>query len=91
MRHLPPLVLAVLLMAGTAWSQDEAPVPVDEFFDRTGDGIVDAADWGMMSRKEKEAYADASIRELGEDPYARLDDGSTRAQQYLQGLASVYE
>jgi len=83
------ILLFVLLLAGTAWSKDE--IPVDAAFDKTGDGIVDASDWGKMTKQEKEAYAHASIRNLGEDPDAELDDGSTRAKQYLKGLISVYE
>jgi len=82
-------VLVILLVTGMAWSQDE--VSVDASFDKTGDGMVDATDWKEMTEAEKTAYATASIRELGEDPDAKLDDGSTRAQQFLRGLKSVYE
>ncbi|MDX8405799.1 MAG: hypothetical protein R8K50_06575 [Mariprofundus sp.] len=64
---------------------------VDSQFDVTGDGLVDASDWPRMNEDARRAYADASVRILGEDPDARLEGEITRGQRYLQGLRSVYE
>jgi len=63
---------------------------VDARFDKTGDGIVDAADWSIMSTKEKVRYSRASIEALGEDPDVLLPDGVSRQGHYLQGLNQVY-
>lgn len=64
---------------------------VDARFDKTGDGLVDAADWKLMSEKERMDYARASVKALGEDPDVMLSGGETRALRYLRGLRSVYE
>jgi len=64
---------------------------VDAKFDLTGDGIVDAADWARMTEDARRAYADASVRVLGEYPDARLEGEITRGQRYLRGLRAVYE
>jgi len=66
-------------------------VPVDVRFDKTGDGIVDAADWGKMTSAEQALYARESLLALGEDPDVMLLKGKTRVQQYLEGLRSVYD
>jgi len=66
-------------------------MPVDIRFDKTGDGIVDASDWGQMSADEQLSYARESLLALGEDPDALLLEGKSRVQKYLQGLRSVYE
>lgn len=62
----------------------------DAKFDKTGDGWVDAADWKKMTPEERAAYARASVRALGQDPDAGVGGGKTRADQYLDGLESVY-
>ena len=62
----------------------------DARFDRTGDGLVDAADWGRLTPKERRAYARACLQELGLDPDAGVGEGKTRADRYLEGLESVY-
>jgi len=72
-----------------------APVPAsaqsaDARFDKTGDGLVDASDWKVMDQEEKQAYARDSLLELGLDPDASVGDGKTRADNYLDGLRSVY-
>ena len=67
------------------------PVPVDMRFDKTGDGIVDASDWGQMTVDEQESYARESLKALGEDPDVLLLEGKSRMQKYLEGLRSVYE
>jgi len=64
---------------------------VDQAFDKTGDQLVDAADWKLMSKDEKIAYATASVSALGEHPDALLPDGASRAEHYLKGLIRVYE
>lgn len=64
---------------------------VDTEFDKTGDKLVDASDWGMMAEAERAAYARASVQALGEDPDVMLVDGRSRAESYLAGLRSVYE
>jgi len=66
-------------------------VSVDAEFDKTGDGIVDASDWGVMTELERQAYARASLKVLGEDPDVILLQGKSRVEQYLEGLRSVYE
>lgn len=67
-----------------------ANINIDARFDKTGDGIVDAADWKMLTQEEKTQYARASIQALGEDPDVRLPDGMTRQEHYLKGLNEVY-
>lgn len=85
------IFLLVMLFSGFAWSQGREGESLDAAFDKTGDGLVDAADWGKMSEEEKAAYANASIRALGEDLDTGPDNGVRRSQQYLNGLRSVYE
>ena len=64
---------------------------VDASFDLTDDGIVDASDWQRMTEDTKRAYANASVKALGEDPYAVLEGQQTRGDRFLKGLRSVYE
>jgi hypothetical protein len=66
-------------------------VSVDARFDKTGDRLVDASDWGLMAESERAAYARASVQALGEDPDVVLMDGRSRAENYLAGLRAVYE
>jgi len=75
---------AVFMLAATL-------VEVDMQFDKTGDGLVDAVDWGRMNESERMAYVRALLNAAGSDPNARLPDGLTRAQKYLEGLRAVYE
>lgn len=85
-------VLTLLLSLFSAQSLYAAGgLSVDASFDLTGDGIVDAADWAKMSEDARRRYADQTIRAMGEDPDAMLDDHVTRGQRYLEGLRSVYE
>jgi len=79
-----------LLYALPAWAGDASSSSVEVRFDRTGDGLVDAADWQVMSEDEKTAYARASLLELGLTPEAAAGDGRTRLQDYLDGLRAVY-
>jgi hypothetical protein len=67
------------------------PGSPDARFDKTGDGLVDAADWALMTEKEKEDYARASLKALGEDPDAQVGNGQTRLDRYLAGLRAVYK
>ena len=64
---------------------------VDAQFDLTKDGLVDASDWHRMNEDARKAYANESVRSLGEDPDVRLEGETTRGQRYLQGLRAVYE
>lgn len=82
-------LLLALMLPLSAWAG--GGLAVDAEFDQTGDGIVDAADWAKMSEEDKRAYADASVRALGEDPDAILVGKQSRGERYLQGLRSVYE
>lgn len=67
------------------------PESPDARFDKTGDGLVDAADWARMTEQEKRAYARASLQALGEDPDAPVGNGKqTRLDLYLDGLRAVY-
>jgi len=79
-----------LLYALPAWAGDASSSGIEVTFDRTGDGLVDAADWLVMSENEKTAYARASLLELGLTPEAAAGDGRTRLQDYLDGLRAVY-
>ena len=83
-------VLAVALLLPLAASADDG-VAVDARFDKTGDGIVDAADWPEMKPDERLAYARASVEALGENPDVQLPGGKSRAEIYLEGLREVYE
>lgn len=69
----------------------DGDLPVDARFDKTGDRLVDASDWGLMTESERAAYARASVQGLGEDPDVVLMDGRSRAESYLAGLRTVYE
>lgn len=80
-----------LFYAQPAWAGDAPALSVEARFDRTGDGLVDTADWLAMSEDEKTAYARASLLELGLAPEAAADNGRTRLQDYLDGLRAVYE
>ncbi len=80
-------VMALLLFAVPLYAKSPS---VDARFDKTGNGLVDAGDWKLMSNKEKRAYARASLRELGLDPKAGVGGGKTRVDSYLKGLRSVY-
>ena len=88
---LKHLALLILLLLAPARAGADGGLSVDASFDRTGDGIVDASDWAKMSEEEKRAYADASVKALGEDPDTLLVGGQTRGARYLQGLRAVYE
>lgn len=67
------------------------PESPDARFDKTGDGLVDAADWARMTEAERRAYARASLKALGEDPDAPVGKGKqTRLDLYLDGLRAVY-
>lgn len=88
--NLSGLALLLLLLLSLP-ARAGGGLVVDAEFDRTGDGIVDAADWAKMSEEEKRAYADASIRALGDDPEAILTGSQSRGERYLQGLRAVYE
>ena len=81
------VVACVLPLAAVA----DDGLSVDAKFDKTGDRLVDASDWGMMAEAERAAYARASVQALGEDPDVMLVDGRSRAETYLAGLRSVYE
>ncbi|MDQ6955061.1 MAG: hypothetical protein Q9M20_06415 [Mariprofundaceae bacterium] len=83
-----PLFAFVIDVSEAANNQS---LSVDARFDKTGDGIVDASDWSKMSRKEQVSYARESIIALGENPDTLLLKRKSRAQQYLEGLRSVYE
>ncbi|MDX8392702.1 MAG: hypothetical protein R8K53_09100 [Mariprofundaceae bacterium] len=82
-------VAAALLIAAPSPLHAEA-VSADAQFDKTGDGLVNAEDWGQMSKAERLAYARASLAELGIEPDAAVGSGRTRLQDYLDGLRSVY-
>ncbi len=82
------LTALVMLLAEPALAA--VPVSPDAQYDKTGDGVVDAADWKEMSDKEKTGYARASMRVLGQNPDAVLEDGKTLAGQYLDSLKSIY-
>ena len=84
------VLLAILLMLPGVPVQAGAPESADAQYDKTGDGIVDAADWQKMNADEKGGYARASLRALGQDPDAVLEDGKTLADQYLDSLESIY-
>lgn len=83
------LLVAVLALPLAAIADDG--LSVDARFDKTGDKLVDASDWGVMTEPEQAAYARASVQALGEDPDVRLVDGRSRAESYLGGLRAVYE
>jgi len=83
------IIIAVAILPALAWG--DGNLSVDVRFDKTGDGIVDAADWAAMKPEERAAYARASVEALGEDPDAQLPGGKSRAGMYLEGLKAVYE
>ena len=83
--------MAACLLSLAAVAGDGDGVAVDVRFDKTGDGIVDAADWSGMKPEERLAYARASVEALGEDPDVQLPGGKSRAEIYLDGLGDVYE
>jgi len=85
-------VSLVLLMVFPAYTvaQPDAARSADARFDKTGDGIVDASDWKLMNKIEKQGYARDSLRELGLDPDVSVGDGKTRTDHYLDGLRTVY-
>ena len=88
------LLAAAFAMPLAAIADDATPVgavSVDARFDKTGDGIVDAADWSGMKEDERLAYARASVEALGESPDVQLPGGKSRAEIYLDGLRRVYE
>jgi len=83
--------LAVGMVPALAAGPDNRPAPTaDARFDKTGDGWVDAADWGRLTLAERRAYARACLLELGLDPDAGVGEGKTRLDRYLEGLESVY-
>ena len=84
------MLLVVVLALPLAAIADDG-LSVDARFDKTGDKLVDASDWGVMEESERAAYARASVQALGEDPDVMLVDGKSRAESYLAGLRAVYE
>ncbi len=89
MRRFFLLAFATCAMAAPCWAA--GGLSVDAGFDITGDGIVDAEDWAGMSEAQKLAYAYASVRGLGGDPYTFVEGRVRRGDRYLEGLRSVYE
>jgi hypothetical protein len=83
------LLAAAVVLPLAAFAGDS--LSVDLLFDKTGDGIVDASDWAQMSGDDRAAYARASVEALGENPDIQLPGGKSRAENYLDGLSSVYE
>ena len=83
------LLVAALVLPPVAMADDG--LSVDARFDKTGNKLVNATDWGLMSELERTAYARASVQVLGEDPDVVLVDGRSRAESYLAGLRAVYE
>jgi len=81
----------VLCRRNSVLIQADDSLSVDARFDLTGDGIVDASDWAKMSEDAKQAYANATIQALGENPHALLEGKQSRGDRYLQGLRAVYE
>ncbi|MDQ6993658.1 MAG: hypothetical protein Q9M31_09285 [Mariprofundus sp.] len=81
--------LVVIFYVSNVWAS--ATLAVDKKFDLTGDGIVDASDWDKMTDDAKRAYADASLRALGEEPTAPIEGEKSRGQYFLRALNSVYK
>lgn len=79
-----------LLFTAPALAEDASTPNADVKYDRTGDGLVDAEDWALMSEGERQAYARDSLLELGLAPDASVGDGRTRLLDYLDGLRAVY-
>ena len=90
LKHLFPVtILASVFFASSLWAA--GGLAIDAEFDLTGDAIVDAADWAKMGEEAKKAYANASVRALGENPDVIIEGEQTKGGLYLQGLRSVYE
>jgi len=81
--------LFAFVLVNNSWAA--GGLSVDARFDLTDDGIVDASDWQRMTEDTKHAYANESVKALGEDPYAILEGQQTRGDRFLTGLRSVYE
>jgi hypothetical protein len=88
-RLFPVTILVSVLYIFPVWAA--GGLSIDAEFDLTGDGIVDAADWAKMGEDAKKAYANASVRALGENPEVIIEGEQTKGGRYLQGLRSVYE
>jgi len=82
------LLSFALLLAGPVAAADMSSVEAQH--DKTGDAIVDAADWKQMNDKEKAAYARDSMLALGQNPDMRLNNGKTLTDQYMDSLNSIY-
>lgn len=82
-------ILLSFFLASPLWAA--GGLSVDAKYDLTGDGIVDASDWGRLTEEAKKAYAYESVQALGEDPHAMLEKNRSRGDRYLQGLRTVYE
>jgi len=82
-------ILVSFSLASPLWAA--GGLSLDAKFDLTGDGIIDASDWGRMTEDAKKTYAYESVQALGEDPYAMLEKNLNRGDRYLQGLRAVYE
>ncbi|GAV20505.1 hypothetical protein MMIC_P1472 [Mariprofundus micogutta] len=82
-------ILASVFLVSPLWAA--GGLSVDAKFDLTGDGIIDASDWGRLTEDAKKTYAYESVQALGEDPYAILEEKLNRGDRYLQGLRAVYE
>ncbi|MDX8403332.1 MAG: hypothetical protein R8K54_02865 [Mariprofundaceae bacterium] len=91
MRKLLMLSACVLTYVLPLTAIADDGLSVDALFDKTGDKLVDASDWGLMTELEQAAYARASVQALGEDPDVMLVDGKSRAESYLAGLRAVYK
>jgi len=89
MRCAGAVAIMLPLLAHAAEQHDIASV--DARFDRTGDKLVDVSDWRLMTTSERQAYARASLIQLGIDPDALTAQGTSRLQQYLEGLNQVYK
>ena len=82
-------ILIPITFSSALWAA--GGLSVDAKYDLTGDGIVDASDWGRLTEEAKKAYAYESVQALGEDPHAMLEKNWNRGDRYLQALRTVYE
>ncbi len=86
-----PLCL-VLFSSTSAWGHNPCGsiLDVEQRFDRTGDHIVDAADWREMDEAQRQAYVRASVLAAGGDPDAPAGEEQTQAQHYRKILEHLY-
>ncbi len=81
------LAAATLIAAQPAAGNDASATDVEQRFDRSGDGVVDAEDWQHLSSQERRDYVRAL---LGAFSPPNTPENQHRTELYLNAITRLY-